>query len=109
MLPETRLFQRPKSIAPSICEVCSHLRFGFPLLVALTPPGGLSPHGYAALAPLSSVINEGYGSTLGLHWRPQPARRRSSENGTPCMNPSCFRFQEPDTAGKRAHLCPAAN
>src|SRR5260221_1599215 len=28
---------------------------------------------------------------------------------SPCMNPSCFRFQEADTPGNRAHLCPTAN
>src|SRR5436189_4919447 len=46
---------------------------------------------------------------VGLPWRPQPRRTRNSENGPPCMNPSCFRFHEPDSPGNRAHLCPAAN
>src|SRR5690242_20671596 len=96
----------PKSIAASIWEVCSHLRLGFPLLVAYTPVAGLSPQGYAE--PLSdfNVTNEVYGSTPGLPWRPQPRRTLKSENGPPCMKPSCFRFHDPDNAGKSAHLCP---
>src|SRR5215472_4885949 len=109
MLPDTRLLNIPKSIAPSTCDVCSHFRFGLPLLVASTPPWGASPNGYVAPVLPASVINEVYGPTPGLPCNPQPSRTLKSENGPPCMNDSRFRFHDPEIPGNAAHLWPVAN
>src|SRR5579859_1175418 len=97
-----------KSTAPSICDVCSHFRFGLPLLVASTPPCGVSPQGYVASVLPASVISEVYGSTLGLPCNPQPTRSFRSENGRFLAKLSCDRCHEPETPGKAAHLWPTA-
>ena len=108
-VPEIRLFMRLKSTAPSIWDVCSHLRSGFPLLDASTPPCATSPQGYVASLLAFSVISDVYGSTLGLPCNPQPSRTLRSENGRLCANDSCDRCQEAETPGNAAHLWPVAN
>src|SRR5512135_2730449 len=109
MLPDRRLWNMPKSIAPSTCDVCSHLRLGLPLLVASTPPCAWSPNGYVPSVLPARVINEVYGPTPGLPCSPHPSRTLKSENGVFCMNDSCFRFHDADSPGNAAHLCPTAN
>src|SRR6266513_5083682 len=98
-----------KSTAPSIWDVCSHLRFGLPLLVASTPLWATSPQAYVAPVLPASVINEVYGSTLGLPCSPQPTRTLRSENGPFRKNDSCDRCQDAERPGNAAHLCPWAN
>src|SRR6266446_3543897 len=108
-VPETRLLRTLKSTAPSICDVCSHLRFGLPLLVASTPPCAWSPQGYVASVLPASVMSDVYGATLGLPCSPQPTRSLRSENGPFCKNDSLDRCHDPERPGNAAHLCPAAN
>src|SRR5437764_15282486 len=108
-VPEIRLFIKLKSTAPSIWDVCSHLRSLLPLLDASTPPWATSPHGYAAPVLPASVISDVYGSTLGLPCRPQPSRSLRSLNGRPCANDSCERCHEAEMPGNAAHLWPWAN